>query len=502
MALMACLFLTSQVGTASAQERFVQVKLAPTPELQGTQRVMIEAWNLIRTTYVDPSFNHVDWERDLTLRLGKVATSATRDEGERELKELVGDLGDVYTRWIPAKKYQEFLNDSINSEINGVGLLIASDPVSGKHVVLNPISGGPAARAGIQKGDEIVRVNGTALETSDEVGKALRGRQGSSVELEIARQIPGEVNDRLSEEDKILRKKFRLKRQRVSMSPVFATALHTDDNRTVGYIRALQFSKALSHDIEVAIRQLTKDGSEGIILDLRNNPGGLVTSALDVAGLFLNADDHPTIFSVSGRGTDGHGPEDVRLDGNARALSNAPMAVLVNGQSASASEILAGALKDNGRAEVIGDSKTFGKARIQSVYELADGSGLVRGPSYALRPLICSPAARSPTVCHGREIPHARRHRYKRDRYHAEHVLLRVVRHAEPAGVHPRRPWLGRGRPRSASRDRERPVRGDCHCRRFETESPVICILPRNAVNYGTPVERTCRCSSEAECNG
>ena len=109
MALMACLFLTSQVGTASAQERFVQVKLAPTPELQGTQRVMIEAWNLIRTTYVDPSFNHVDWERDLTLRLGKVATSATRDEGERELKELVGDLGDVYTRWIPAKKYQEFL---------------------------------------------------------------------------------------------------------------------------------------------------------------------------------------------------------------------------------------------------------------------------------------------------------------------------------------------------------------------------------------------------------
>lgn len=392
-ALLASLLLaTSQVGPAEARERVVRAPLAPTAELQGTQRVMIEAWNLIRTTYVDPSFNHVDWERDLTERLGRVATSETRDQGERELTELVGDLGDVYTRWIPANKYQEFLNDSINSEVNGVGLLIASDPVSGKHVVLNPISGGPAARAGIQKGDEIVRVNGTTLETSDEVGKALRGKQGSSVELEIARQIPGEVNDRLSEEDKILRKKFRLKRQRVSMSPVFATALHTDDNRTVGYIRALQFSKALSHDVEVAIRQLTKDGSEGIILDLRNNPGGLVTSALDVAGLFMNADEHPTVFSVSGRGTDGNGSEDVKLDGNARALSNAPMAVLVNGQSASASEILAGALKDNARAEVIGDSRTFGKARIQSVYELADGSGLVRDHSPALLLFMHSPA--------------------------------------------------------------------------------------------------------------
>lgn len=231
-------------------------------------------------------------------------------------------------------------------QVQGVGLLIASDPVSGKHLVLSPIQGGPAALAGIRKGDEIVRVDGAALETSDDVGKALRGKQGSSVELEIARQIPGEVNDRLSEDARMERKKFRLKRQRVAMSPVFATAIHTSDDHTVGYIRALQFSKALSQDMALAIRQLTKEGSEGIILDLRNNPGGLVTSALDVAGLFLNSSEHPTIFSVSGRGTDGRGDlQDVKLEGNARALSQAPLAVLVNGQSASASEILAGALK-------------------------------------------------------------------------------------------------------------------------------------------------------------
>ena len=438
-ALMASLLLVA-TPPAQAREHIVRAPLATTPELQGTQRIMIEAWNLIRTSYVDPSFNGVDWDKDLKVHLVNVASARTKDQGDRELRELVGDLGDVYTRWMPSDRYQEFLNDSINSEVQGVGLLIASDPVSGKHVVLNPISGGPAARAGIQKGDEIVRVNGTALESSADVGKALRGKQGSSVELEIARQIPGEVNDRLSEEDRILRKKFRLKRQRVSMSPVFATAIHTNDDRTVGYIRALQFSKALAHDIEVAIRQLTKDGSEGIILDLRNNPGGLVTSALDVAALFLNADEHPTIFSVYGRATGGHhDPEAVKLEGNARALSKAPMAVLVNGQSASASEILAGALKDNARAEVIGDSRTFGKARIQSVYELGDGSGLVRattdGDPATRAPT--HPLARRPTVCHGREIPHALRSRHQRDWNHTEHVLLiGVLRRASaPGGI-------------------------------------------------------------------
>lgn len=374
------LSLTLLVGVpqADASEHLVRAPLAATPELQDTQRVMIEAWNLIRNTYVDPTFNHVDWEKDLTQRLEHVANSSTLEQGERELKDLVGDLGDVYTRWMPSNKYQEFLTDSINSEVQGVGLLIASDPVSGKHLVLSPIQGGPAALAGIQKGDEILRVNGAVLESSEDIGKALRGKQGSSVELEIARQVPGEVSDRPSEDARMERKKFRLKRQRVAMSPVFATAIHTEDDRTVGYIRALQFSKALGGDMSEAIKQLSKEGSEAFILDLRNNPGGLVTSALDVAGLFLDSSSHPTIFSVSGRGPNGQGGnlKDVKLEGDARALSEAPLTVLVNAQSASASEILAGALKDNKRAAVIGDTKTFGKAKIQSVFELADGSGL------------------------------------------------------------------------------------------------------------------------------
>jgi C-terminal processing protease CtpA/Prc len=206
------------------------------------QRTTVEAWNIIRTTYVDPTFNHIDWDNELTVRLTSVANSRTAEEGERELRGLVSDLGDVYTRWMPSNKYQEFLTDSINSEVQGVGLLIASDPVSGRHLVLSPIVGGPAALAGIQKGDEIVRVNGAVLESTEEVGAALRGKLGTNVELEIARQVPGEVGSsgRPTEDARLERKKFRLKRQRVAMSPVFATAIHTDDDRTVGYIRALQ----------------------------------------------------------------------------------------------------------------------------------------------------------------------------------------------------------------------------------------------------------------------
>ena len=161
VSLAATLFLEPfGTGDAEARERLVRAPLAQTPELQDTQRVMIEAWNLIRTTYVDPSFNHVDWDNELAVRLRSVATSESVEEGQRQLKDLVSDLGDVYTRWMPANTYQEFLTDSINSEVQGVGLLIASDPVSGKHLVLSPIQGGPAALAGIQSGDEIVRVNG------------------------------------------------------------------------------------------------------------------------------------------------------------------------------------------------------------------------------------------------------------------------------------------------------------------------------------------------------
>lgn len=378
------LLLTSSLltGRIEASED-ISVPMAETQELFNVQRTMVEAWSIIQETFVDGSFNNTNWEQDLKRHLVAVSRSQSTESGQEQLKGMISDLGDPYTRWVPSKEYSDFLMDSVDAEIQGVGLLIASDPDTGKHFVLAPIKGGPAEKAGIQQGDEVISVNGETLQGRDgeTAAKALRGKQGSSVDVEIARvvdMVPGEVGPgKLSEEARLQHKKFRLRRERVQLSPIFATALHTEEGHTYGYIRMLNFSRQVSNDMKKAVNQLLKDGSEGFIIDLRNNPGGLVSSVLDVANLWMNGDDHPTIFSVSGRENPGikqSVSREVKLQ-HGHAITDLPLTVLVNKQSASASEILAGAIKDNNRGDIIGET-TFGKAKIQSIYELSDGSAL------------------------------------------------------------------------------------------------------------------------------
>ena len=388
--------LTASVLTGRVEAiEDISAPMAQTQELFNLQRTMVEAWTIIQETFVDGSFNNTNWEDELRSHLTAVSRSDSTTVGQQQLLNLISDLGDPYTRWVPAKEYNEFLVDSIDGEIQGVGLLIASDPDTGKHFVLAPISGGPAAKAGILQGDQVISVNGETLQGLDgeTAAKALRGKQGSSVDVEIARVIdtvPGEVGPgKLSDEAKLQHKRFRLRRERVQLSPIFATALHTEEGHTYGYIRMLNFSRQVSNDMKKAVTQLLKDGSEGFIIDLRNNPGGLVTSALEVASLWMNGDDHPTIFSVSGREMPGsRNPvitEEVKLQ-HGHALTDLPLTVLVNKQSASASEILAGAIKENKRGDVIGEN-TFGKAKIQSIFELTDGSALIVSVSRYLTPM-------------------------------------------------------------------------------------------------------------------
>lgn len=354
------------------------------------------------------------------------------------------------------REYNTFRVSS-DGELNGVGLLIAQDPNSGRLLVLAPIKGSPADRAGIKPGDEVLSVDGTSTAgwNGEEAARVLRGEQGSSVMVEVARHrypatmtasdditidmdtstttttaaaaidrkghvgtefVPGVVAPRsLDRADSVEYKRFRLRREKVEISPIFATAVHYDDH-TIGYVRLVNFSQHAATEMEKAIKQLKRDGAESFILDLRNNPGGLVRSSLEIASLWLNGDTRPTIFSIEDRGSameesssatsDSGGSttapsavqrnalstnpstmlDDVDPDRMAsrvqrivlnggRAATDLPLVVLVNGQSASASEILAGALHDNYRAEVIGD-RTFGKGKIQSVFELGDGSAL------------------------------------------------------------------------------------------------------------------------------
>lgn len=366
----------------AGQTSYLTVPVAKTEETFALQRTLVEAWTIVSEAFVDPSFNHLDWYEELRRHLINISQTESSEKGVEQLKHMVAELGDPFTRWVPASEYQEFRMTSDGEIKGGVGLLIASDPLSGNLVVLAPIKGSPAERAGIHPGDQVISVNGTDTSGLDgeEAARILRGEQGSSVEVEIARVsnqlVPGQVNSGMTEDSRVEKKRFRMRRERVNLSPIFATAMHYDDH-TYGYVRLVSFSQKAANEMKKAVSQLKKEGAEAFILDLRNNPGGLVTSSLDIANVWLDGKTkHPVIFSISGRPDPSQEAtvQNVALSGGI-ASTELPLVVLVNKQSASASEILAGALHDNGRALVVGES-TFGKGKIQSVFELNDGSAL------------------------------------------------------------------------------------------------------------------------------
>ncbi|KAH7293752.1 hypothetical protein KP509_28G040700 [Ceratopteris richardii] len=292
----------------------------------------------------------------------------TADAAYGKIQNMLATLGDPFTRLVSPKEYQSFkiTNDGV---LQGVGLLIASDRETGKLVVISSLEGGPADRAGIHSGDELVQIDDEVLigMDGDKAASKLRGPAGTPVKLKIRSEgatiEQGEADMR---EVKIIR-------ENITITPVFAAVLpHTAPDghlAKLGYLRLSSFSQNAVADMEKAISGLENEGAESYILDLRNNPGGLVKAGLDVAQLWLDGtevlvntvDRDGNTFPISV--TDSH------------ALTHDPLAILVNGGSASASEILAGALHDNGRAVLIG-SKTYGKGKIQSVTEFGDGSAL------------------------------------------------------------------------------------------------------------------------------
>ncbi|CAL5229708.1 g13081 [Coccomyxa viridis] len=368
------LFLTS--GPAIAEQTIVRFPASPDPKVFAAQQTLVEAWSIIEDAYVDAQFGGHQWEDELSNALVATYAAEDGDGAYKQIGNMLSKLGDPFTRIVPASEYANFRVSS-DGEVQGVGLLIAADPTSGKLVVLAPIQGGPADRAGIQPGDEVLQIDGNTTEgwDGDRAAKLLRGTSGSSVMVKFARrseQVPG-VAGRPELPPKIELKQVNLKREKLELSPVYSTAVDHDGHK-LGYIRLVNFGQHAALDMQHAVQKLQGTGAEGFILDLRNNPGGLVRSGLDIARLWM--DGEAAIFNVQGREDNGHIAimQRVILE-QGLAATDLPLAVLVNGGSASASEILAGALHDNGRATLIGE-KTFGKGKIQSVFELADGSAL------------------------------------------------------------------------------------------------------------------------------
>ncbi|KAI8473417.1 MAG: tail-specific protease [Monoraphidium minutum] len=385
----------------------IRLPASDDPAIFTAQQTMVQAWQIVGESFVDPSFGGHSWTDELRTHMLAAYQAPDSAGAYQEISSMLQDLGDPYTRLLPPDEYQDFVVSS-NGELQGVGMLIANEPFEGHLLVLAPIKGSPADRAGILPGDIVTAVNDqdTSGWTGEQAARHLRGLGGTQVRVRLLRhtdQIPGVAGRPPRPVEPATRElEVSMTRETVALSPLSYAALPGPGGAPVGYLRLASFSQNAGQAVRDAIVDLKAKGVASFVLDLRSNPGGLVQSAADVARVFM--DGSPTLFSVSGRA--GQQLQEVILDEGAPE-TGAPLAVLVDHGSASASEILSGALRDNHRAVVVGDEKTYGKGRIQSVFEMDDGSALFvtvaryRTPSGAdidlrgIRPdLACSPPLR------------------------------------------------------------------------------------------------------------
>jgi carboxyl-terminal processing protease len=336
--------------------------VAPALALNDAQQEVVEAWSLVNQSYVDPArLEAVQWRRLRQKTLERPIESS--EQAYAAIEAMLAPIGDPYTRLLRPADYGALRSTTLGT-VSGVGLQLAlrgEGPGERQRiVVIAPLDGSPAAEAGIVSGSEVLSIDGrSAIAMGLEATAArLRGEAGS------------EVLVTLREAGSPAEREVRLKRRQVDLQPVRHRRLR-EGRRQLGYLRITQFSEAVPQLVREAIEELNGgDGGpavEGLILDLRNNSGGLVSAGVAVADELL---DGGAIVETEDRG----GIASLQ-QANPGRLFDGPMLTLVNGGTASASEILAGALQDGGRSPLAG-SRTFGKGLIQTLLSLGDGSGL------------------------------------------------------------------------------------------------------------------------------
>ena len=319
------------------------------------QKLLLQSWRIVNQSYLDETFNHQNWWRLREKYIKKPLRD--REETYTAIEEMLATLDDPFTRLLRPEQYNS-LQVNTSGELSGVGLQIDVNPETKLIQVISPLAGSPAEAAGIEPKDSILEIDGvdTTTITLDEAASKMRGQIGTKVSLRIQ-----------SSQDKAAPpRNVEIVRDRISLNPVF-TALDTNTDKKVGYVRLNQFSANAAKEIAHGVSKLEQQGAEAYILDLRNNPGGLLQAGVEIARMWL--DDGTIVYTVNRQGALGS------FDSNSQMLTKDPLVVLVNQGTASASEILAGALQDNERALLVGE-KTFGKGLIQSLFELPDGAGL------------------------------------------------------------------------------------------------------------------------------
>ncbi len=282
--------------------------------------------------------------------VGEVGPAKLADHA---IESMVGAL-DPYSEFMSAASYRQ-MGEEIDSKFGGIGVQI--EEVEGKITVVAPIAGTPGERAGILRGDVLVKVDDEdvrGLKLDKFIGK-LRGKPGTPVALTAERGKPArEVV-------------FKLKRELIKVESVRDAVMLGDG---IGYVRVALFAERTGDEFKATVEKLRAEGLKALVIDLRNNPGGLLTAAVEVVEVFFERDE--LVVYTEGRKKGDR--DELRSEGSKSPLT-VPVAILVNSGSASASEIVAGAMKDTKRAVLVGE-KTFGKGSVQSIFSLPGGAGL------------------------------------------------------------------------------------------------------------------------------
>jgi carboxyl-terminal processing protease len=313
------------------------------------------AWNLFPSRELSRSASYVkDVMRLVNENYVDAKAAAPDTLAKNAIHGMVESL-DPHSEFLEAKDNEEFEED-LTGEFGGVGLQV--EIRQNRVLVIAPLAGAPGERAGIQRGDEIVSIDGQPVDATasiDTVVGRLRGKPKTSVAVALLRPATQQTLN------------VTLLREVIKIDSVRDVRVLDDG---VGYVQLTEFSEHTGEQFSHALEQLARDGATSLILDLRNNPGGLLDAAVDVAEPFFKKNE--LVVYTKGRKPSDREDYRAQVDGEPFTL---PIVVLINAGTASAAEIVTGALKDTGRAVIVGE-RSFGKGSVQSVFKLDNGEGL------------------------------------------------------------------------------------------------------------------------------
>src|SRR5574344_918080 len=308
---------------------------------ESPKKVFLLAWKIAQKNYIDPSLNHQNWGRWKKRYANVIKTD---EDTKVAIDSMLASLDDPYTKYMDFSQYKE-QNTSIDAKIVGIGVNVTA--IAGKTIIENT----PAQKVGLKPEDIISKVNNRDINgfQLDDVVALIRGKIGTSVDIQVIRK-----NKKLN---------FKIKRDEIKIHNVISRRL----GKNIGYIQIISFiGEDVYSEFETALDKFRN--TNGLIIDVRSNPGGLLPNALYIANLFINEGDLVSLVKRNGATTT------IKAEPT-QQIYEKPIVILVDSNSASASEILSGALKDHKKAVLVGQ-KTFGKGVIQKIFPMPCSTGM------------------------------------------------------------------------------------------------------------------------------